>query len=167
MTIDTSQPSAGGRPPLSKRECVMLAAIGGLAISAATYPTMQGGYTDLLLRADPAEWTGFVLRILLGVALGGFWGYLQRPEHDRLRAFQVGLVAPATLAGMIYANGEVADSQEAAEAAMRGAVHATSAAPLVLVGGRDGAPGLWGQNNPPAPKPEPFIDRLLKGALGK
>lgn len=104
MSLQRTQATGGSVPvPMSTLETTILGALGGVTVSIATYPA-GSGYGDLFLNLNLGEWIGFLLRVFGGGLVGGLWGYLHRPEHDRRRAFQLGLVAPAAIASLVYAN---------------------------------------------------------------
>ena len=157
---------------LSSRERIVLGALGGIVVSVFTYPAVRNGYMDLFREGDIFTWIGFMARPVGFGVLGGIWGYVHRPETDPRRAFQLGLVAPAMIAGFIYANqGE--DTKPAAPAAETAPV--TDVQPvegnvtvLPAVSVRTAqATGPVAQPRPrPSPKPS-IVDRLIKGFIGK
>jgi hypothetical protein len=89
---------------MSGRERIILGAIGGAVVCFATYPIGDKGYASFITEPDIVVFIGFVLRLIGCLFLGGLWAYLHGSETDRMRVFQLGLVAPAMLAGMVYAN---------------------------------------------------------------
>jgi hypothetical protein len=161
--------------PLSTGKSVTLAAIGATLVGLATYPVGGRGYVDLFVQPDLAEWIGFALRATGSAALGALWGYLHRPETNPMRALQLGMVAPAAIAGMIYANSGDSKSDHRGETSSRiqARSHITNAqsraAAAIFVADRHGTTigtllGLPGQVIPLAPS---FVDRVVKGAFGK
>lgn len=146
---------------LSSRERLILGALGGAVIAFATYPAMNTGYADLFLRPDWAEWVGLGLREAGAAGLGALWGHLHRPETNPIRAFQLGLAAPATLAGMIYAN-------QSEGARPRGHVPAPHAV-VAFVGEASGAATMFDVPLPPLLQQgeRSIRERIIKGILGR
>lgn len=151
---------------MSTRERVFLGSMGALVLALGTYPFVEKGYTDLILEPDPAEWIGFLLRIGALTALGAIWGYIHRPESDAKRAFQLGMVAPATIAGMIYANDP---ARITSDQALTGPTSHTAAAlpDLSIIGQAHASDGI---TIVPLPRPAigpTFIRRVVKGVFGR
>ena len=48
-----------------------------------------------------ALFCGYIVRVLVMFSLGAFWAYLHRSERNLLKIFQLGIVAPAILGGII------------------------------------------------------------------
>ena len=150
-------------------EIVGLGAAGGVVVGIATYPAVEKGYVDLIVRPDIAEWVGFLIRVAVTGALGAFWGYLHRPDHDRKRVFQLGLVAPAAVASLVYANMgasssstpsnpenssmTIGEKQHASGFNVIGSAHAGGLSDIIIT--------------VPIAGPRPFVDRIIKGVFGR
>ena len=149
--------NGAGPTPLSSKERIVLGALGAAVVGVATYPIAFDGYSDLFLEADVAMWLGFVLRVAGATFVGAIWGFVHRPEFDPQRAFQIGMVAPATIFGMIYANPGAPPAQDAAQ--IEPAVESSVADPstlLVLASTGEG------------PRPTRiFTERLVRGLFGR
>ena len=98
---------AGGVTPL----------IGGLALldaqAIATYLqglSNPGGSALLLL-------IGYIIKGIFMFGVGAFWAYLHRSEKSTLKLYQLGIVAPAVISGLIYAN-EAKNTRNAAGTAI-------------------------------------------------
>lgn len=170
--VDTRTGETGSSNNLSSRERTALGALGGLIVGIATYPVGETfGYAGLFIDGHAVEIVGFVLRILGTATLGAIWSYVHKPEHDPRRAFQLGIVAPAALAGVIYANTN--DSEPAAfvlapidAPAIVAADSAPDARGLTLISSANAATVV--QQKKPTKKPKPtFMERLIKGIVGK
>lgn len=174
--VDDGTGETGSLNNLSSRERIALGALGGLIVGIATYPMGEGeGYADLFIRGDIAVVLGFALRVLGTATLGAIWSYVHKPEHDPRRAFQLGIVAPAALAGVIYANAGDSGSDKTSAlpvaAPMVAAVPTPEATGLSLIGTARADTATQPSTTPQKPsKPKPkqsFIQRLIKGIVGK
>jgi hypothetical protein len=88
---------------LSGRKKIVVGCIGGLfaAIGGSLLTVEPGAASDSTL---PLVWgLGQALKILLFVAVGGFWVWLNTSEKNRMSVFQSGMVAPAMLSAMLAA----------------------------------------------------------------
>jgi len=89
---------------MTNRERVILGGLGASAIGVASFPLKDYGLVD----ADPNTpfvIGGWVLRVLLFGSIGAVWAYMHSDENNRMRVFQLGMVAPAMLAALLSANG--------------------------------------------------------------
>ena len=88
-------------PPrsLATREVVLLGMSGGFVGAVIGYPT-----DNVFFDPDTADLIRLFCTLVFGVLVGGLWSYIHIPEHNRLRAFQFGLIAPAVIASLIYAH---------------------------------------------------------------
>lgn len=175
-TNNTPSPQEPASPrSLGTCEMLVLSGIGGAAIAVASYPELIKGDVDFFMKADGVIWLGVGLRIFGGGFLGAFWGYLNRPETSPIRAFQLGLIAPAAIASLVYSNDLGVDDKTAAQQSRAPAAVEESA---VRPGGLSGSFSLIGTAHagalgdtlpldPPTSPQEGFIDRLVKGILGK
>ena len=170
MSSQTIQATGETVPvPMSTLEVTILGALGGVTVSIATYPA-GSGYGELFLNLNFGEWIGFLLRVIGGGLIGGLWGYLHRPEHDRRRAFQLGLVAPAAIASLVYANSgdkimkadvtpppaaiQSGSSSSLPQFSLVGKAHAGELSDLLVV-------------LTPKSGPSDFTKRVLQGFVGK
>jgi len=166
---DATVSDSGAPKPLSSRERIVLGALGGIVVSVFTYPAIQQGYADLIRDGDIVQWIGFLARPVGFGVLGGIWGYVHRPETDPRRAFQLGLVAPAMIAGFIYAN---QGSENTNTAAARQPAPVSDVEPVQS--NTAGFTVQTAQTTGPVAAPRPseprkpsIVDRLIKGFLGK
>jgi hypothetical protein len=182
--VESRAGDTGSSDNLSGPERTALGALGGLIVGIATYPVGDGqGYAELFIHGDMAVVLGFLLRVLGTATLGAIWSYVHKPEHDPRRAFQLGIVAPAALAGVLYANAGDSGSDKTASLAVGApkvgaptvaVVTAPAPAPesagLSLIGTARAdtpkKPATTKKSTKPKPK-ESFIQRLIKGIVGK
>jgi hypothetical protein len=95
---------------------------------------------------------GLVVRLVIFAFLGGFWEYLHRSESDRFKVFQLGLIGPAILVGIVQGNLSKVEVKADGVAAMR--------LPALV------APAYaQAQPSPQAPQPD-SLDLLIRGILG-
>ena len=118
---------------------------------------------------------GYAVRVFGLFLVGGLWACLHKSEADPKKLFQLGIVAPAMITGMISAsnvhtdNGAVARSQPQVTADVSPAAPQVSARapnssrgiPQDRFANRETSPG--GQP-PPDPKP---VDEFIRGLLGR
>ncbi len=108
MTSATGSPTAHTAPetahPIKK---FLLGGIGGLVplIMTLVLVDIQVIATYIQsLESDMYYLSGYLLRFLALFLLGGFWAYLHSSEKDPIKLFQLGIVAPAMITGMINAH---------------------------------------------------------------
>ena len=53
---------------------------------------------------EPYHLIGYIVRVVGLTGLGALWVYLHRSEYEPLKVFQLGIVAPAMIAGFINAS---------------------------------------------------------------
>ncbi|AXS42108.1 hypothetical protein [Breoghania sp. L-A4] len=156
-------------------QVMILSGIGGAAISLGSFPDLLKGDVAFFVAADSVQLLGFAIRIIGGALLGAFWGYLHCPESKPIKAFQLGLIAPAAIASMVFSNIDATDgktTQPAPPAIEESAVHGDlrlDARPgLFSLIGSAHADGLSDTVilRPDSPQ-DSFLDRLIKGIVGK
>ena len=86
------------RPDLRRREIVILGSLGGFLAGAYSFPI-----ENLLNIADEKEVYRIFWTILTSMIAGAVWSYVHIPEQNRIRAFQMGILAPSVMAALIYA----------------------------------------------------------------
>ena len=101
---------------ISVVERIALGCIGGTAVALGSYP-FEGGYGEVLSSMDLGRMGGYALRLIGFACVGGFWAYLHDDETNKKRVFELGIVAPAVIVGLIYANKPPKPLQNALEAA--------------------------------------------------
>lgn len=141
------------RRTLGHCERIILGFLAGAIAVGMTYP-LATGYIETFQSLDLAVILGFVVRILVGGVVGGVWAYIHDRVESRRVCFELGLVAPAVVSGIITANASAPD----------GAKHADLLNGLVV------APAYAQQTPPPPPPsnpPDSFVDRFIKGLVGK
>jgi len=152
---------------LKTHERVLLGMLGAVIVAVATYPLAEKGYADLVLKPDFAELLGFLIRLIGMAAIGAIWGYIHRPETDPRRALQLGMVAPAAVAGMIYANLDRTTDQGLPETTAKAAELRIDGTALSLIGSARAADGIIDIPIYVPPLSPTFIDRVVKGVFGK
>jgi hypothetical protein len=104
-------------------ERLLLGGLGGATpIVVQAVFTAEGEQIVRWLMTLDAHWLellGFLIKAVFLFLLGALWAYLHKSERDRLKVFQLGIVAPAVLAGMISA--QARDAELAPDAADPGA----------------------------------------------
>ena len=92
---------------LSTPAKLTIGALGGLAPLMASLVLADSTTVATALESfstgDRFELAGYVVRILTLTALGAFWAYLHRTEYEPFKVFQLGVVAPAMITGVINA----------------------------------------------------------------
>ena len=81
-------------------EVVALGALGGIVANLTAFP----------INSLPSEIAQLCYSTLFCAFIGGIWTYVQIPEYSRIRAFQLGIVAPAVIVSLTYANTKPNDS---------------------------------------------------------
>ena len=84
-------------------ERIFIGSTGAGLLHIASYPATTG-YFEFILNPDIAVFLGYFARLIAAMAIGGFWAYLHKEEHNRMKVFQLGVVAPAMIAVILYAN---------------------------------------------------------------
>ena len=153
----TASPESNRIPTVQK---FVIGGIGGLAPVLATLYFVDigvvAGYIQNL-DTDPeagVKLAGYIARFLFLFLLGGFWAYLHQSEQNLLKVFQLGIVAPAMIAGMVNAaNVDEARGTDRNEVSLSivSKAHAQTTTPA-----------------PPTPLPKPStLDGFIKGLLGR
>ena len=162
------QVAAPSKPEMRDIERILIGAIGAGAVAVVTYPASSGYMEMLLDNPDPAFYLAYFVRLLGFVAIGGFWAFLHKSEVDRMKVFQIGVVAPAMLAGLLYANKppEPRHDQSAAVPAKTSQINTNErgSAGWSLIS-RAYAQGV--DSSKKESKPGTFTQRFIKGLWGK
>lgn len=153
---------------------MILSGIGGAAISLGSVPELVKGDVQLFLEADSVVWLGIAIRIVGGTLLGAFWGYLHCPESKPIKAFQIGLIAPAAIAGLVFthidkSSGDTGGPSTAVEEGIiNGDLRLDAQPGLLSFVSTAHAAGLSDTIviQPRSPSGT-FLDRLVKGIIGK
>ncbi len=173
--IDIDQPTHASDAELTTLHVMILSGIGGAAISLGSFPDLLKGNVEFFATAGSVELFGFAIRIIGGTFLGAFWGYLHCPESKPIKAFQLGLIAPAAIASLVFTNMDAAADRagrtqtSAIEQSIVLGAHQVDAQPglFSLVGSaRAGVLADTIVTQPRSPS-EGFLDRLIKGITGK
>ena len=94
----TNGNGATGRRRLSSKERIFIGGVGALVPMFATFPVED--YLEFLYHPDRILFvSGFLIRAVALFAVGSFWVYLHKSEHDPMMVFQLGIVAPAMILG--------------------------------------------------------------------
>ena len=97
------------RRRLSSKERIFIGGVGALVPMFATFPVED--YLEFLYYPDRIQLvSGFLIRALALFAVGSFWVYLHKSEHDPMKVFQLGIVAPAMILGVVNANNVTSDT---------------------------------------------------------
>lgn len=107
ITSDDTSVDESVKEKMSETERVFIGAIGAAIVGFSTYPAITGYWEKLILTPDFAFYLAFLVRLAAFVFIGGFWAYLHKSENNRMKVFQTGCLAPAMLAGIIYANAPI------------------------------------------------------------
>ena len=137
---------------------------GGLGALAPTLISLaildHTAVTDYISNIDQKTLglAGYAFRVVALFAIGGLWAYFHRSEVEPLKLFQLGIVAPAMITGMINA-GRVSDDAP-------GGGTAWLDFPIALM-----APA-YAQETVPLPQPPPQqeqsgIQQFINGVLGR
>ncbi len=154
---------------LTARERMLLGVLGAAIVAIATYPVSEKGYADLIIKRDYFEWLGFALRLAGMSALGAVWGFIHRPESDPKRALQLGMVAPAAIAGMIYANLDSTTATGKTDPNEKVTELLIQESPIALVGTAHAANWITDIpiSIPPITSGPGIMERIVKGFFGK
>jgi hypothetical protein len=101
---------------------------------------------------------GYAFRVLALFAIGGLWAFFHRTEVEPLKLFQLGIVAPAMITGMINASNVSSSpgSDASAWLDLRFELVSSAYAQDVSTVGDDGSP----------PEPTP-VQQFINGILGR
>ena len=105
---------AGGRR-YTKREKILIGGLGALTplVLHLLVVDLQAWWDSL----TPFVLLGAVLRVVALTYLGGIVAYLHKDEHSPLKLFELGIVAPALLAGLLHGAPERARALQPGQAA--------------------------------------------------
>jgi hypothetical protein len=103
------------------------------------------------------ELGGYGFRVLALFVIGGLWAFFHRSEIEPLKLFQLGVVAPAMITGMINAS-NVSRQTPADESAWLDI-------PFTLVSSAHAEETT--QAPPPAPDQQSAVDQFINGLLGR
>ena len=154
--------------------------IGGLAPILATFLILEadiiGRYLSELGQGGSAMTViGYVVRVIGLFIVGGLWASLHKSERDPKKLFQLGIVAPAMITGMISASNINAESTPPAETVAMARPQAMARAPSPDAAVTAEAPGsprslLSNREQPqtdrPPQEPEP-VKSFIRGLLGR
>jgi len=140
---------------LSHLERIILGGIAGAIVGATSFP-IESGYGDVFTTFDAGIVSGFGARLVFFGVLGAVWAYVHDDETNRRKVFELGLVAPAMIAGLVVANAPPA---------------ANIAKALSNIDGFEIVSTAFAQNAPATPVEPPiqqgFTERFIKGLVGK
>lgn len=137
---------------------------GGLGALAPTVISLaildHSSLVDYIANMDEETFklVGYGFRVVVLFAIGGLWAYFHRSEVEPLKLFQLGIVAPAMITGMINAS-NVSDQVRPEDSAwldfsisLISSAHAEETA-----------------QPPPAPPPsqQSPVDQFINGVLGR
>ncbi len=154
--------------------------IGGLAPILATFLILEGEIigrylSDLASGGSAMTVIGYTVRVIGLFVVGGLWASLHKSERDPKKLFQLGIVAPAMITGMISASnlntktGMVPRSGDMASVQVeRPAPAPTARAPSA--GGTSSRGVILNSEQPqtdrPPPDPNP-VESFIRGLLGR
>lgn len=105
----TNGNGATDRRKLSSKEKIFIGGVGALVPMFATFPVDD--YLEFFYHPDRILFvSGFLIRAVALFAVGSFWVYLHKSEHDPMMVFQLGIVAPAMILGIVNANNVTSDT---------------------------------------------------------
>ncbi|MCH8197750.1 MAG: hypothetical protein IH904_06675 [Proteobacteria bacterium] len=105
----TNGNGATDRRRLSSKEKIFIGGVGALVPMFATFPVED--YLEFFYYPDRIQLvSGFLIRAVALFAVGSFWVYLHKSEHDPMKIFQLGIVAPAMILGVVNANNFTSDT---------------------------------------------------------
>ncbi len=151
--------------------------LGGLAPILATFLILEAQtiaqYLDELRQGGSMlTIIGYTVRVVGLFVVGGLWAGLHKSEADPKKLFQLGIVAPAMITGMISAgNAGAADS--GAEIAARSAPAPIARPAAPTVSGQTSSRSVLGTSNQPQtdrPRPRDNDDPVksfIRGLLGR
>ena len=151
--------------------------IGGLAPILATFLILEGAIighylSELASGGSVLTVIGYGVRVIGLFVVGGLWASLHKSERDPKKLFQLGIVAPAMITGMISAsnlNAETAiasPSGEMASAPVTRPAPAPSAPVPSEAPSRSVIPHREEPRTQPPPDPEP-VKSFIRGLLGR
>ncbi len=129
---------------------------GGLAPILVSLILADAALLAMSLR-DPYFLAGFGVRSVGLFMLGGLWAWMHVSEHDPKKLFQLGIVAPAMIIGMIHAS----------DAAKANGLDGASAAPAFsfsIISSAYANEHTTSQERTDEPSP---TERFIKGLLGR
>jgi hypothetical protein len=110
------------------------------------------------LDAKAFELAGYGFRVVALFALGGLWAYFHRTEADPLKLFQLGIVAPAMITGMINASNLSGDGHGGDTAWLQFPIAVVTSAQAA-----DTSP----LTTPPPPDQQTPIQQFINGIFGR
>lgn len=102
---------------------------------------------------------GYGFRVLVLFAIGGLWAFFHRSEVEPLKLFQLGIVAPAMITGMINAS-NVSNQAPAGDSAWLNF-------PIALISSAHAAEGDQPPPPPPTPVQQSPVDQFINGVFGR
>jgi hypothetical protein len=102
---------------------------------------------------------GYGFRVLALFAIGGLWAYFHRSEVEPLKLFQLGIVAPAMITGMINASNVSSQATPGDSAWLD--------FPIALISSAHAADGNTLPPPPPPPNQQSPVDQFINGVFGR
>ena len=136
---------------------------GGLGALAPTIISLaildHSSLADYIANIDEEtlKLVGYGFRVVVLFTIGGLWAYFHRSEVEPLKLFQLGIVAPAMITGMINAS-NVSNQTQPGDSAWHFPVGLISSA--LAADGDQPSP-------PPAPDEQSAVDQFINGVLGR
>lgn len=90
----------------------LLGGLGALAPILASFAILDHETIKHYFEESTMKLAGYSFRIIVLFTLGGIWAFLHKSEEDPIKLFQLGIVGPALITGMINANNAVAPSSD-------------------------------------------------------
>ena len=167
ITSDDTSVDESVKEKMSETERIIIGSVGAAIVGIATYPAITGYWERLILTLDFALYLAFLVRIAGFVLIGGFWAYLHKSENNRMKVFQTGCLAPAMLAGIIYANPPI----QSDEVVTGGIYNQQTTVSSVIIDEKSGnsfsiISPAYAQSSSGTSK-ESFFTRFLGGLLGR
>jgi hypothetical protein len=154
---------AGGRDETTGYSRFLWGGLGALAptiISLAILDHSSLAHYISNIDQETFKLIGYGFRVLALFAIGGLWAYFHRSEVEPLKLFQLGIVAPAMITGMINAS-NVSNQPRAGDSAWLDF-------PIALISSAHAADSNQVPPPPvPAPNQQSPIDQFINGVLGR
>jgi hypothetical protein len=153
---------AGGRGEATGYSRFLWGGLGALAptiISLAILDHSSLAHYISNIDEETFKLIGYGFRVLVLFAVGGLWAYFHRSEVEPLKLFQLGIVAPAMITGMINAS-NVSNEATPGDSAWLNF-------PVALISSAHAAEGDPSPPQQPATDQQSAVDQFINGVLGR
>jgi hypothetical protein len=101
MSVTTHVSSSGRRSLLNTRQKIVIGGLGALTPIAVNLLVID--FATIFVGLTPLVFVGYVIRVVILFYLGGLVAFLHKDEHNRVKLFELGIVAPALITGLMNA----------------------------------------------------------------